>query len=118
MGINAIYRRPRTSIPAPGTRIYLYLFKGVCIDKPKQAWATDITYLPLAKGSAYLVAILDVATRKVLSWRVSNTMSTDFCIEALNEAIARYGAPGIFNTDQGSQFTSREFTDVLKSHDI
>jgi putative transposase len=118
MGIQAIYRRPRTSIPTPKATIYPYLHKDVFIEKPNHVWATDITYIPLAKGFGYLVAILDLATRRVLAWRVSNTMDTDFCIEALKEAITRYGAPQIFNTDQGSQFTSKEFTDVLKAHHI
>ena len=93
---------PRTTIPEPKAAIYPYLLKDVCIERPNQVWATDITYIPLAKGSAYLVAILDLATRRVMAWRLSNTMSTDFCIEALNEAITKYGAPEIFNTDQGS----------------
>lgn len=118
MGLEAVYRRPRTTIPAPRATIYPYLLKGVCIERPNQVWATDITYLPLAKGSAYLVAILDLATRRVMAWQVSNTMSTDFCIQALNEAITRYGAPETFNTDQGSQFTSSAFTDALKAHRI
>ncbi len=118
MGVNALYRKPRTSIPAPKATIYPYLLKGVFIEKSNHVWATDITYIPLAKGCAYLVAILDLATRRVLAWRLSNTMSTDFCLEALKEAITRYGAPVIFNTDQGSQFTSNEFTGVLKAHHI
>ena len=118
MGIHAVYRRPRTTIPEPKAAIYPYLLKDVCIERPNQVWATDITYIPLAKGSAYLVAILDLATRRVMAWRLSNTMSTDFCIEALNEAITKYGAPEIFNTDQGSQFTSSAFTDVLKAHHV
>jgi putative transposase len=90
------------------------LLKGLVIDRPNQVWATDITYIPMAKGFAYLVAIMDWATRKVLAWRISNTLTTDFCIEALQEAIRRYGKPDIFYTDQGSQFTSEDFTDVLK----
>ena len=118
MGVNALYRKPRTSIPAPKATIYPYLLKDVCIEKPNHVWATDITYIALAKGSAYLAAILDLATRRVLAWRLSNTMSTDFCVEALKEALTRYGAPAIFNTDQGSQFTSHEFTSVLKEHRI
>lgn len=118
MGVNALYRKPRTSIPAPEASVYPYLLKGVCIEKSNHVWATDITYIPLAKGCAYLVAILDLATRRVLAWRLSNTMSTEFCIGALKEAIARHGAPRIFNTDQGSQFTSGEFTGVLKEHSI
>jgi putative transposase len=90
------------------------LLKDLVIDRPNQVWATDITYIPMAKGFAYLVAIMDWAARKVLAWRISNTLTTDFCIEALQEAIRRYGKPEIFNTDQGSQFTSEDFTDVLK----
>ena len=118
MGIHAIYREPKTSAPHPAHRIYPYLLKGLTIDRPNQCWATDITYIPMRRGFVYLVAIMDWATRKVLSHRVSISMSTDFCIEALEEAIAKYGRPEIFNTDQGSQFTSAEFTGVLKAHDI
>ena len=101
MGVNALYRKPRTSIPAPKATIYPYLLKDVCIEKPNHVWATDITYIALAKGSAYLAAILDLATRRVLAWRLSNTMSTDFCVEALKEALTRYGAPAIFNHRPG-----------------
>ena len=118
MGINAVYRKPRTSLPHPKAAIYPYLLKDLVIDQVNQVWATDITYIPLAKGFAYLVAILDLATRRVMAWRLSNTMDTQFCIEALNEAITRYGAPQIFNTDQGSQFTSTQFIDVLKENKI
>ena len=113
MGIEALYRRPRTSIAARGSLIYPYLLDGLAIERPNQVWASDLTYLPMAHGFLYLVAILDVASRKVLSFRVSNTMTPDFCVEALTEAIARYGAPEIVNTDQGSQFTSKAWTDVL-----
>jgi len=113
MGIEALYRRPRTSILARDAKIYPYLLDGMVIERPNQTWASDLTYLPMAHGFLYLVAILDVASRKVLSFRVSNTMTPDFCVEALNEAIARYGAPEIVNTDQGSQFTSKAWTDVL-----
>jgi putative transposase len=113
MGIEALYRRPRTSIPARDAKIYLYLLDGLAIERPNQVWASDLTYLPMAHGFLYLVAILDVASRKVLSFRVSNTMTPDFCVDALTEAIARYGAPEIVNTDQGSQFTSKAWTDVL-----
>jgi len=113
MGIEAIYRKKRTSIPAEGHKIYPYLLANVAIERPNQAWAADISYLPMAKGFAYLVAILDLYSRKVLSFRVSNSMSADFCIEALAEALARYGAPEIFNTDQGSQFTDDDFTALL-----
>ena len=113
MGIEAIYRKQRTSMAAKGHKIYPYLLANVAIERPNQAWASDITYLPMAKGFAYLVAILDLYSRKVLSFRVSNSMSTDFCVEALAEALARYGAPEIFNTDQGSQFTDDDFTAPL-----
>ena len=118
MGIEALYRKPRTSIPARGASIYPYLLDHLVIERPKQVWATDLTYLPMAHGFMYLVAILDVASRKVLAFRTSNTLTTDFCIEALEEALARYGTPEISNTDQGSQFTSADWTDVLKAHDI
>ena len=118
MGIEAIYRHPRTSVPARGASIYPYLLDSLLIDRPNQVWASDITYLPMAHGFMYLVAILDVASRKVLAFRLSNTMTTDFCVEALREALARFGTPEIFNTDQGSQFTSTDWTDVLKSRDI
>ena len=113
MGIEPIYRKKRTSIPAPGHKIYPYLLANVAIERPNQAWASDITYLPMAEGFAYLVAILDLYSRKVLSFRVSNSMSADFCVEALEEALARYGTPEIFNTDQGSQFTDECFTATL-----
>lgn len=115
MGIEALYRKPRTSIPAPGAQVYPYLLNGVTIDRPNQVWASDISYLPMAHGFLYLVAILDVASRKVLAWRLSNTMTTDFCVEALEEAMSRYGRPEIFNTDQGSQFTSEDWTAPLKA---
>jgi putative transposase len=114
MGIEALYRRPRTSIPARGAAIYPYLLSGVAIERPNQVWASDITYLPMAHGFLYLVAILDVASRKVLAFRLSNTLTADFCVEALEEAILRFGVPEIFNTDQGSQFTSEEWVKVLK----
>ena len=113
MGIEAIYRKPRTSIPARGAQIYPYLLANLAIDRPNQVWASDLTSLPMAHGFMYLMAILDVASRKVLAWRLSNTMSTDFCLEALEEALKRYGAPEIFNTDQGSQFTSEDWTAPL-----
>ena len=115
MGIEAIYRKRRTSIPAKGHTIYPYLLGEVAIERANQAWAADITYIPLAKGFAYLVAILDLYSRKVLAFRVSNAMSSEFCIEALEEALARYGTPEIFNTDQGSQFTDDDFTTPLKA---
>ena len=113
MGIEAIYRKKRTSIPAQGHKIYPYLLANVVIERPNQVWATDITYVPMAQGFAYLVAILDLHSRKVLSFRVSNALSTDFCVEALEEALTRYGTPEIFNTDQASQFTAEDFTKVL-----
>jgi putative transposase len=113
MGIEAIYRKRRTSIPAKGHKIYPYLLAGVTIERPNQAWAADISYLPLARGFAYLVAILDLYSRKVLSFRVSNALTSEFCVEALQEALLGYGAPEIFNTDQGSQFTDEQFTKVL-----
>jgi putative transposase len=118
MGIEALYQKPRLSKPHPGHTIYPYLLRGVAITEGNKAWASDITYIPMAKGFCYLVAIMDLASRKVLSWRLSNTLDTSFCIEALKEAIERYGAPEIFNTDQGSQFTSDDFTQVLKDHHI
>lgn len=114
MGIEAIYRKPRTSIPARGSMIYPYLLSGLAIERPNQVWASDITYLPMAHGFMYLVAILDVASRKVLAFRLSNTLTADFCVEALEEALARFGRPEIFNTDQGSQFTGDEWTKTLK----
>ncbi len=118
MGIEALYRKPNTSKRHPGHKIYPYLLRGLDINRPNQVWATDITYLPMAKGFAYLIVILDWYSRKVLSFRVSNTMDNSFCLEALEEAIARYGTPEIFNTDQGSQFTSDAFTGALKEHNI
>lgn len=114
MGIQACYRKPRTSLPARGAQIYPYLLGGLAIERPNQVWSADITYLPMAHGFQYLVAILDVASRKVLAWRLSNTMTADFCVEALEEALGRYGTPEIFNTDQGSQFTGEDWTGVLK----
>jgi putative transposase len=113
MGIEAIYRRPNTSPTAPGHKIYPYLLRGVAIERPNQVWATDITYIAMARGFVYLAAIVDWYSRRVLSHRVSITMDVDFCIEALEEALARHGRPQIFNTDQGSQFTSAAFTGVL-----
>lgn len=113
MAIEAIYRRPNTSKPTPGHKIYPYLLRKLAIVRPNQVWATDISYIPMAKGFVYLVAIVDWFSRKVLAWRVSISMEADFCIEALEEALARYGKPEIFNTDQGSQFTSLAFTGVL-----
>ena len=118
MVIEAIYRRPNTSKPAPGHKIYPYLLRKLAIVRPNQVWATDISYIPLAKGFVYLVAIVDWFSRKVLAWRVSISMEADFCVEALEEALARFGKPEIFNTDQGSQFTSVAFTGVLLREEI
>ena len=114
MGITAIYPKRRTSKPGKGHKIYPYLLRKLVIDRPNQVWATDLTYIPMAKGFVYLVAIMDWHSRKVLSWRLSNTMDSDFCVDALEEALGRYGRPEIFNTDQGAQFTSEAFTGVLK----
>ena len=118
MGLTALYPKPRTTQPAPGHRIYPYLLRDMTVDRPNQVWCADITYLPMARGFLYLVAVMDWYSRKVLSWRVSNTMDDDFCVEALEAAIADYGAPEIFNTDQGSQFAGTAFTGVLKRSDI
>jgi len=118
MGIVALYPKRNLSLANQAHRIYPYLLRNLIIDRPNQVWSTDITYIPMARGFVYLVAIMDWCSRRVLSWRLSNTMDTSFCIEALEEAIEKYGAPEIFNTDQGSQFTSEDFTDVLKKHDI
>ena len=118
MGLQAIYQKPRTSNPNPEHKIYPYLLRELVIDKPRQVWCTDITYIPMRKGFLYLIAIMDWYSRKVLSWRLSNTMDRGFCIDALQEAIDKYGNPEIFNTDQGSQFTSMEFTNVLILNDI
>jgi putative transposase len=113
MGIEALGPKPRTTQPAPGHKIYPYLLRGLTIDRPGQVWAADITYIPIGKGFLYLVAVIDWASRAVLSWRLSNTMDASFCVEALEEARARYGRPEIFNTDQGSQFTGAAFTSLL-----
>jgi putative transposase len=118
MGLEAIYQAPKTSTPHPAHRIYPYLLKGMVIDRPNQVWCADITYIPVQRGFLYLVAIMDWATRHVLAWRLSNTMDVRFCLEALNEALARYGKPEIFNTDQGSQFTSFDFTGLLKAAEV
>ena len=118
MGIAAIYRRPNTSKPAPGHKIYPYLLRGMKVDRPNQVWATDITYIPMARGFVYLVAVIDWFTRRVLSHRVSITMEASFCIEALEEALAKHGKPDIFNSDQGSQFTSEDFTRVLIDNNV
>jgi putative transposase len=113
MAIEAIYRKPNTSKPALGHKIYPYLLRNLPVTKPDQVWATDITYIPMAHGFVYLVAVVDWFSRRVLAWRVSISMEADFCIEALEEALAKHGKPEIFNTDQGSQFTSAEFTGML-----
>ncbi len=118
MGIEALYRKPDTSRRHAAHPVYPYLLRGLAIDRPNQVWAMDITYIPMRRGFVYLAAVLDWATRRVLSWRVSNTLTTDFCLDAVNEAIVRHGCPEIFNTDQGSQFTSQEFTGLLKTHEI
>jgi len=118
MGIEALYRRPNTSKPAPGHKIYPYLLRGLKIEHPNQVWAMDITYIPMARGFVYLAAVVDWFTRRVLSHRVSITMEADFCIAALEEALVRHGRPEIFNTDQGSQFTSEAFTGVLIKNEI
>jgi putative transposase len=114
MGLAPIYQRPRTTVPHPDHRVYPYLLRDLVIDRPNQVWCADLTYIPMRRGFLYLVAIMDWATRKVLSWRVSNTMDVEFCLEALEEALARFGRPEIFNTDQGSQFTSLRFTGLLR----
>ena len=113
MGLEALSRKPSTSKPTPGHKIYPYLLRGMTIERPNQVWAMDITYVPMARGFVYLAAVVDWFSRRVLSWRVSITLEAAFCLEALEEALARYGRPEVFNTDQGSQFTSHDFTDVL-----
>ena len=117
MGIEAIYRRPKTSTPASENKVYPYLLRGLQIDRANQVWATDITYIPMARGFMYLVCVMDWHSRYVLSWRLSNTMEADFCVDALEEALRR-DMPGVFNTDQGSQFTSDAFTSVLLAHGV
>jgi putative transposase len=118
MGIEALYRRPRTTKPEPGHKIYPYLLRGMDITRPNQVWAMDITYIPMARGHVYLTVVLDWFSRRVLSWRVSITMEAAFCVEALEDALARQGKPDIFNTDQGSQFTGKAFTGVLVDNAI
>lgn len=117
-GIEALYRKPNTSKRHPANPVYPYLLRDLSIDRPNQVWAADITYIPMRRGFVYLFAVLDWHSRKVLSWRLSNTLTTDFCLDAVREAIGRYGLPEIFNTDQGCQFTSLEFTGLLKQHGI
>src|SRR6202140_1327446 len=118
MGIEALYRRPRTTKPEPGHKIYPYLLRGIEVTRPNQVWAMDITYIPMAHGFVYLAVVLDWATRRVLSWGVSITMEAAFCVETLEDALARHGKPGIFNTDQGSQFPGSAFTGVLATNGI
>jgi putative transposase len=118
MDIEALYRKPNTSQRHAAHPIYPYLLRNLKIERSNQVWATDITYIPMRRGFIYLVAVLDWHSRRVLSWRVSNTLTTDFCLDAVREAITRYGTPDIFNTDQGSQFTSSEFTGLVKEHGI
>jgi putative transposase len=118
MGIEALYRRPNTSRKHPQNPIFPYLLRGLEITRANHVWAMDITYIPMRKGFVYLAAVLDWATRRVLSWRLSNSLTTDFCIEAVEEALQRHGKPEIFNTDQGSQFTSTEFVDLIQGHGI
>jgi putative transposase len=117
MGLAAIYRRPRTSVPAHGNKVYPYLLRGIDVTRPNQAWAADITYIPMERGFLYLVAIIDWHSRYVLSWRLSNTMDVGFCVEAAEEALRNY-RPDIFNTDQGAQFTSEAFTGLLEQHGV
>lgn len=118
MGLSAIYQRPRTSDPHPQHRIYPYLLRKLAIEQPNHVWCADVTYIPMRRGFLYLVAIMDWASRKVLAWRLSNTMDAGFCVAALEDALARFGKPEIFNTDQGSQFTSAAFTTVLRDADV
>jgi putative transposase len=118
MGLAPIYQRPRTTVPHPEHRVYPYLLRDRVIDRPNQVWCADLTYIPMRRGFLYLVAIMDWMSRKVLAWRVSNTMDVEFCLEALEEALDRFGPPEIFNTDQGSQFTSPRLTGVLKDAGI
>ncbi len=118
MGIEALYRRPRTTKPGPGHKIYPYLLRGLAVTQPNQVWAMDITYIPMAKGFVYLAAVLDWFSRRVLSWGVSITMEAAFCVDVLEQALAKHGKPEIFNTDQGSQFTGAAFTGVLIKNEI
>jgi putative transposase len=118
MGIEALYRRPGSSTPAPGHKVYPYLLRGLKIERPNHVWAMDITYIPMARGFVYLAAVVDWFSRRVLAWRLSITLEAEFCVEAVEEALARYGKPEIFNTDQGSQFTSADFTGLLLKNDV
>jgi putative transposase len=118
MGVEALYRKPRTTRPGAGHKVYPYLLRNLVIDRPNQVWAMDITYVPMARGFVYLAAVVDWYTRRALSWKVSITMDAHFCLEAVEDAIMRYGTPEIMNTDQGSQFTSQAFTGLIKDHKI
>ena len=118
MGIEALYRKPKLSKPHPQHKVYPYLLRGMEITRPNHVWTSDITYLPMARGFCYLVAIMDWASRRVLAWQLSNTLDSSFCVAALEEALCRFGTPEIFNTDQGSQFTSEDFTKALLSRGI
>jgi len=118
MGLSPLYQRPRTSDPHPQHRVYPYLLRKLAIDRPNHVWCADVTYIPMRRGFLHLVAIMDWASRKVLSWRLSNTMDAGFCVAGLEEALARFGKPEIFNTDQGSQFTSFAFTSVLRDAEV
>jgi putative transposase len=118
MGIEAIFRRKNTSKPHPDHKVFRYLLRKLVIDRPNQVWAADISYIPMARGFVYLVAIIDWFSRKVLAWRLSNSMAADFCVEALEEALAKFGVPEIFNTDQGAQFTGSDFIGILRKHEI
>ena len=118
MGVEALYRKPKTTKPGAGHKIYPYLLRNMAVTRPNQVWAMDITYIPMARGFVYLVAVVDWFTRRVLSWKVSITMDTHFCLEAVEDAMEQYGTPEIMNTDQGSQFTSQAFTELLKENDI
>ena len=118
MGIEALYRKPNTSKPAPGHQVYPYLLRKLPITRPNQVWAMDITYIPMARGFVYLAAVVDWFSRRVLAWRLSITLEAAFCIEAVEDSLARYGRPEIFNTDQGSQFTSHDFTQILLKNEI
>ena len=118
IGIRALYQKPRLSVPHPAHKVYPYLLRGIEVTRANQCWAADITYLPMARGFCYLVAVMDWASRKVLAWRLSNTLDASFCTEAIEEAIRKYGIPEIFNTDQGSQFTSEAFITILNTNGI
>ena len=118
MGLEAIYPKPKTSRPHPRHKLYPYLLRNLNIDRPNKVWAADVTYIPMPRGFMYLVVVMDWHSRKVLSWRLSNTLEADFCVAALEDALSQHGCPEIFNTDQGAQFTSQAFTGVLKSHEI